>query len=171
MFRVSSAALTTLLALSVASLAGAQQASSDTAHHSQAPLTRDERHDRRTISADSTKLHHDIAVRDSVRSAVEADHDRTHAATLRADSLQAVLAAARKATPRDSAAIKRDLAALNQAKRALDQDLDRDKRAQAELVAINHKVDRESNTTIDARRDLRGDRSTPPHTSSNNRRQ
>src|SRR5690242_5873195 len=129
MFRTYSAALTTLVALTVTTLAGAQQASNDTAHHAKASTTRDERQDRRTISSDSTRLRHDIAVRDSVRSTLDADHDRTRAASLRADSLRTALAAARKATPRDTAAIRRDTQALNQAKKTLDQDLDQIGRA------------------------------------------
>ena len=105
-----------------------------------------------------------------MRTVFDADHGRTHAATLRADSLQAALAAARKATPRDSAAIKRDLAALNQAKQTLDRDLDRDKQARAQLAAINHKIDHESDATIDARQDLRADHSGSGHASTKSRR-
>ena len=104
MSRTHPAALMTLLALTVTSLAGAQQASSDTAHHAKQSPGRDQRQDQHIISADSIKLHHDIALRDSVRSALEADHDRIHADQARIDSLRAAVAAARKATPRDDAA-------------------------------------------------------------------
>jgi hypothetical protein len=158
MSRTYSAALMTLLALTVTSLAGAQQASSDTAHHAKASTTRDQRQDRRTITADSIKLNHDIAVRDSARAMLEADHERTHATSLRLDSLRTALAAAKKASPRDTAAIRRDTQALNQAKKTLDQDLDRAKREAARLATLQKTVDQESHATIGARRDLGADR-------------
>src|SRR6476661_7655863 len=134
------AALMTLLALTVTLPAAAQQ-------------------DQRTISADSIKLHHDIALRDSVRSALEADHDRIHADQARLDSLRPALAAARKATPRDPAAIKRDLAALDRANAALDRDLDQGKREEVRLAALKKRADQESDALEGARKDLRADRS------------
>jgi hypothetical protein len=159
MSRTHPAALMTLLALTVTSLAGAQQASSDTARHAKPSPGRDQRQDQRTISADSIKLHHDIALRDSVGSALEADHDRVHADQARLDSLRPALAAARKATPRDSAAIKRDLAALDRAKAALDRDLDQGKREEVRLAALKKRADQESDAIKSARNDLRVDRS------------
>jgi hypothetical protein len=59
---------------------------------------------------------------------------------------------------------------LNQAKQALDRDLDRGKQERAQLAAINHKIDQESDATIDARRDLRADRSGSTHASPKDRR-
>ena len=140
MSRTHPAALMTLLALTVTLPAAAQQ-------------------DQRTISADSIKLHHDIALRDSVRSALEADHDRIHADQARLDSLRPALAAARKATPRDTAAIKRDLAALDRANAALDRDLDQGKREEVRLAALKKRADQESDALQGARKDLRADRS------------
>ena len=99
MYRTYSAALTAVIALTVTSLGAAQQATNDTVHHTKPSATRDQRQDRRMVATDSTRLRHDIAVRDSLRSALEADHDRTHAATLRADSLRTALAAATKPAP------------------------------------------------------------------------
>ncbi|MGH7513351.1 MAG: hypothetical protein ACREOQ_10550 [Gemmatimonadales bacterium] len=170
MSRTHPAALMTLLALTVTSLAGAQQASSDTAQHAKPSPGRDQRQDQRIISTDSIKLHHDIALRDSVRSALEADHDRIHADQGRLDSLRMALANARKAQPRDTAAIARDLAALNQAKQALDRDLDRDKQERSLLASMNRKVTKESDVTADARHDLHADRSALEHPSAKSHR-
>lgn len=152
MFRIHSAAITVLLALTMTTLAGAQQKAQP-----------DKRQDQHTITADSARLHRDIAMRDSIRAVVAQDHARTQAGQARLDSLKAALASARKATPRDTAAIRRDELALAQSKQALDRDLDRAKHERSLLVSIEKKVTRESDATIDARHDLRSDRADTAH--------
>ena len=147
MFRIHSAAITAMLALTITTLAGAQQKAQS-----------DKRQDQRTIAADSARLHRDIAMRDSIRAVVAEDHARTQAGQARLDSLKAALATARKTTPRDAAAIQRDELALAQTKKALDRDLDRAQHERSLLASIEKKVTRESDATIDARRDLRSDR-------------
>ena len=152
MFRIHSAAITVLLALTMTTLAGAQQKAQP-----------DKRQDQRTIAADSARLHRDIAMRDSIRAVVAEDHARTQAGQARLDSLKAALATARKTTPRAAAAIQRDELALAQTKKALDRDLDRAQHERSLLASIEKKVTRESDATIDARRDLRSDRADTAH--------
>jgi hypothetical protein len=159
MFRTHSAALAALLVLAVTSMAGAQEASSDTARHAKPPMNHDERQDARTISADSTRLHRDIALGDSIRAVVAKDHARTQAEEARVDSLKVVLAKARKTTPRDTAAVNRDLAALNQAREALENDVHRAEHERKLLASIEKRIRKESDATSDARGDVRADRS------------
>jgi hypothetical protein len=158
MFRTHSAALAALLVLAVTSMARAQEAS-DTARHAKPPMNRDEHQDARTISADSTRLHRDIALRDSISAVVAKDHARTQAEQARVDSLKMALAKARKATPRDTAAVNRDLAALKRAQEAIETDVHRAEHERKLLASIEKRIRKESDATIDARQDLRADRS------------
>lgn len=165
MFRTHSAALAVLLALGVASTAGAQQAG-DTAGHAKPSMNNDQRQDKHTITVDSTRVHRDIALSDSLRKVIEKDHDRTQAGQARVDSLKAALATARTTTPRDTAAVKRDEAALNQAKEALENDVHRAEHERKALATVENRIKKESDQTIDARQDLRSDRSAPVHPAS-----
>jgi hypothetical protein len=143
----------------------------DRSGHKQANAARsDERQDARALSADSATLQRDIAMRDSARASLEADHDRVHADQARIDSLRAAVTIVRKAQPRDTAAITRELAALTHAKQALDRDLDRGKQEQSLLASMNRKVTKESDATADARHDLRADRSALEHPSAGSHR-
>ena len=147
------AALAALLALAVTSLATAQQAAPDSARHARAVAR-----DQRAITTDTTKLHREIAVRDSARAALDRDHQRTHAEGAQIDSLKAKLAADRKATPRDSALVSRDLATLTRDRQQLDRDLDRGRQEAARVKAIEQRVDKESDAAIDAHHKLGQDR-------------
>ena len=159
MSRTYSAALVAALALTVTSLAGAQQPARDTtAHHPKSSPTRDERQDRRTISADSARLQRDIALRDSTRARVEQARNRFAGDDARIDSLKARLARDQKATPRDPAAVRKDLADLKQARNTYDQDLDRWKRERGELAKIEKRVDAQADAETTQRKDLRSDR-------------
>ena len=66
--------------------------------------------------------------------------------------------------------IARDVAALNQAKQALDRDLDRGKQERTLLASMNRKVAKESDVTADARHDLHADRSALEHPSAKSHR-
>jgi hypothetical protein len=151
------ATLASLMTAALTSLAAAQQAAPDSTHQARAMA-----HDQRAITADTIRLHRDIAVRDSARAALDREHQRTHAEGLQIDSLKARLAREEKATPRDSALVKRDLAMLTRDRRQLDQDLDRDRREAAHVDSIEQRVKKESDAAIDAHHELGRDRPAAP---------
>jgi hypothetical protein len=149
-----SAALTALLALAVPALAAGQTtADPHTDRHA------DVAHDERVITRDTTRLNQEIAVRDSARSALAADHHQTQAMAAQIDSLQHRLDRERAAKPRDEAAIRRDEAALDQARKTRDRDLSRDQHAAARLASVERKVKQESDAAIDAHQDIKHERS------------
>jgi hypothetical protein len=153
MFRIHTAALTAVLALAVTSL-GAAQTASDT---SRTPK-QDIRHDEHVIAVDSTKLHAEMAVRDSARSTLAQDQAQTRALGARVDSLKAQLDRERKATPRDSTAIARDEKALAAARKDRDRDLDRDKHEASRLASIEKKIDKETDSRAGANHDIKQER-------------
>jgi hypothetical protein len=158
MFRTYPAALAAALALTVTSLAGAQQPAGDTtAHHPKPSPTRDERQDARVIAADRARLQHDIGLRDSTRARLVQDRNRLPTEEARIDSLKAALTSARKA--HDTAAERRDLAELTRARKVYDQDLDRFKREGAVLAKLDKRADAQEDAIAAARHDLRADRS------------
>jgi hypothetical protein len=163
MSRSSSAALVAALAVTVTSLARAQQPAADTtAHRARPSATSDQRQDRRTIAVDSTRLTHDIALRDSARARLVSVRDRLPADEARIDSLKAQVARDRKANPPDVAAERRDMAALKQARSIYDQDLDRFKRDRSEVATLEKRVDGQADAETAARKDLRADRTGAP---------
>ena len=159
MFRRYPAALTALLVMSVTSLAAAQQAASDS---SRRDPDRARDRDERAITADTIKLHREIAVRDSARATLTQDQEQTRAVEARIDSLQADLKKDRQATPRDTAAINRDLTALKHMRQTLDRDLDRDRREKTRVAVIEKKVRTESGAAIEEHHDVREDRPRSP---------
>lgn len=161
MSRMSSAAVVAALTLTVTSLARAQQPATDTAtHHSKPSATSDQRQDRRAISADSARLQHDIAIRDSLRTRVANVRDRFSTDIARVDSTKAKLDRDRQAKPPDPAAVRQDRADLKRARNTYDQDLDRFKHDRAELAKVEQRVDAQVDAETAARKDLRADRRT-----------
>jgi hypothetical protein len=159
MSRSSSVALAAALAVTVTSLGRAQQPAADTtAHRSKPSATSDQRQDRRTIAVDSTRLTHDIALRDSARARLVSVRDRLPVDEAKIDSLKAQVARDRKANPPDAAAERRDMAALKQARNIYDQDMDRFKRDRAEVATLEKRVDGQADAETAARKDLRADR-------------
>jgi chromosome segregation ATPase len=159
MFRRYSAAITAFLVMAVTSLASAQQAASDSTKGAPGGVrARDER----AVTADTVRLHREIAVRDSARATLARDQAQTQAEEARIDTLQAALKKDRQATPRDTAAINRDLATLTRMRKKLDSDLDRDHREKARLQGIETKVKKESDAAIEAHHDIRQDRPVRP---------
>jgi hypothetical protein len=150
MLRIHPAALTALLALALPALAAGQAAPDRHAGVA---------HDERIITRDTTKLHREIADRDSARSALAEDRHQTQAIEAQIDSLQHRLDRERAAKPRDAAAISRDEAALGQAKKTRDRYLSRDKHAAARLASVEQKVKQESDAAIDAHQDIKHERS------------
>jgi hypothetical protein len=161
MSRTSSAAVVAALALTVTSLAGAQQPAGDTAtHHPKPSTTPDQRQDRRAISADSARLQHDIAIRDSLRTRVANVRDRFSTDIARADSAKAKLDRDRQVKPPEPAAVRQDMADLKRARNTYDQDLDRFKHDRTQLVKVEQRVDAQVDAETAARKDLRADRRT-----------
>lgn len=158
MLRIHAAALA-LLALAVPSLAVQTATAQTPSTQTPSARHRDVAHDERVITRDTTKLHQEVAVRDSIRAALAQDHYQTQAIAARIDSLQHQLDRERAAKPRDAAAISRDEAALNAARKTRDQDLHRDQQAASRLAAVEQKVKKDSQGAIDAHHDIRQDRS------------
>jgi len=134
MFRTPTAMLTALLALAVTSLGAAQSATDST--------RRDITQDTRAVARDTVKLDKDIAMRDSVSATLTHDRNQLKASEARSDSLQKQLEQARKATPRDSAAIARDEKALANSRKAQERDLDRQQHELALLKEANATVEK-----------------------------
>jgi len=149
MFPIRTAVVTALLALAVTSLGAAQNATDST--------RRDLKQDNRALARDTVKLHQDIAMRDSVSNALAQDRKQLKAGEARIDSLKAQLAKDRKA--HDTAAIKQDEKALNDAREAQERELDRMKREDARLKAVEAKVRKERDAVGDTRSDLKQERS------------
>ena len=148
------AMLTALMTAAVTSLAAAQQSAPDSTHQQRAIA-----HDEHAITNDRTRLHQDIALRDSARAALDRDPQRTQAEGMQIDSLKAKLDRDRKASPRDTALVNRELATLTRDRKQLDQDLDRGKQAAAHESKIEQRVKKESDAAIDAHHDLGQDHS------------
>jgi hypothetical protein len=136
MFRMLSAALTLLLALSLTSPVRAQD------------LQRGDPQDAGPAPAGATELDRDIAIRDSTRTAVAEDQALIQVDQARLDSLQAALVNARESTPRDAVAVTRTAAAVKETKRAVAHDVDHARRERMRLAAIEKKVTRESGATV-----------------------
>jgi hypothetical protein len=159
MFRRYSAAIPALLVMAVTSLASAQQAASDSTKGAPGQIrARDER----AVTADTIRLHREIAVRDWARATLAHDHAQTQAEGARIDTLKAALNKDRQATPRDTAAINRDLATLTTMRKKLDSDLDRDHREKTRLQGIETKVKKDTDAAIDAHQDIRQNRPVRP---------
>ena len=156
-----SAMATALLMLGAASLAQAQQATSDTAGRDSTHAMRVRARDERTITADTVRLHREMAIRDSARTLLDQDQAQTHATGKQIDSLKAVLDRERKATPRDTVAINRNLAALTGLRQKLDRDLDRDRRVKTRVDSLDSRIRKESEAAIDAHQNIKESRTTP----------
>lgn len=156
-----SAMATALLMLGAASLAHAQQATSDTAGRDSTHAARVRAREQRAITADTIRLHREVAIRDSARSMLDRDQAQTRATGKRIDSLKAVLDRERKATPRDTVAVNRNLAALTGLRQTLDRDLDRDRREKARVDSLDNRVRKQSEAAIDAHQDIKESRTEP----------
>ncbi len=145
------AILAALMVIGVTTVVHAQQTTSDSLRH-------DRTHDQRMITRDTLKLQQHVAVRDSLRAKVQQDQDTIAADKKLIDSLQAGIATAKKASPRDTLAINRGLATLTQLRQKRDSALNRTQRERKRLDFAERTVKRESEASSDARQDLRSDR-------------
>jgi hypothetical protein len=161
-----SATLTALLMVGAASFAHAQQVTGDTTHRDSTHAARVTVREDRAIATDTMRLHRDIAMRDSARTTLNRGQAQTSALGKQIDSLKTVLDRERKASPRDTTAIKRNEAALKQMRRQQDRDLDRDRREKSRVESIEKRVDKESDAAIAAHQKIKAAHQKTPARSS-----
>jgi hypothetical protein len=134
MIRSTGAAVAALLLLGAPAVARAQVASDSAAGLTAAP-------------ADTATLDQQMALEDSTRALLAQDDSQTQLDQARLDSLQAELKSDRSSAPRAKAAPAHDQAAVAQTRRAVRQDLKRDKATRERLTSIEKTIKKEQAPT------------------------
>ena len=147
-----------VLTLGIASIAQAQQSTSDTTRRDSIRVR-----DQRALSTDTTKLHLDRARLDSARTLLDNDRTLAKADEKRIDSLQTVLKSDHQKG--DSAAVARDKAAILATRKKMDTAQDRAQREERRVEVAQKTVRRETGKTMETRQDIKQDKPGPKSTS------
>jgi hypothetical protein len=114
--------------------------------------------DQQALATDTMKLHHDIVLKDSVRAMLLRDRTQTQSDEKQLDSMRAMLKHDRQASPRDTAAIAKDQAAVTSLEKKVEMDRDQAQREETRLDLAQKAVRRESHAAFEEHRDIREDK-------------
>ena len=140
-----------LLTLGIASIAQAQQSTSDTTRRDSVRVR-----DQRALATDTTKLRFDRARLDSARTLLDKDRTLAQADEKQIDSLQTVLTSDHQKG--DSAAVARDKAAILAVRKKMDAAQDRSQREERRVDVAQKAVRRETGKTMETRQDIKQDK-------------